>query len=199
MRIRNILTIVLLLSVLILSGCNAVENESTSSSKLILLSLTGKDLSGTEGSTTVFSDVYSDIYGVVNDTGVAVMTAVLLDPTVEPEDVTIYQYVIVDQIDVEYSRADGQNVQGEDVPYSFSQKANILIEMEETVEIPFVLVQHVAKLEPPLIGLVNYTTQSKILKLEAKITIHSKDVGGHRLQPVVGYLAVWCGNFGDEE
>lgn len=199
MRIRNILTIVLLLSVLILSGCNAVENESTSGSKLILLSLTGTNLSGEEGSTTVFSDVYSEINGVVNDTGVAEVSAILLDPKVNPQDATAYQHIAIDQIDVEYSRADGQNVQGVDVPYSFSQRISVQIAIGEQVEVPFVLVQHTAKLEPPLIGLVNYNTQSKILKLEAKITIHGKDIAGNRVQPLVGYLAVWCANFGDEE
>ncbi len=155
----------------------------------------GEDLEGAL-STTAFSDVLTDAGSIVNDSGVATLTAALLDPSIEAANTTYYQNIAVDQIDVEYSRTDGQNVEGVDIPYSFSQNVgSVLIEIGAQVEIPFILVNHNAKIEPPLIGLIN-TGQAKILKLEAKITIHGKDLAGNRVQPVVGYISVWCANYG---
>ena len=37
----------------------------------------------------------------------------------------------------------------------------------------------------------------EFLELVAKVTLHGKDLGGHRVNPVSGYITVWCGNFAD--
>ena len=71
-----------------------------------------------------------------------------------------------------------------------------MVPIQETITLHFVLVQHLAKLESPLVELVGLG-QEKVLKLEAKITIHGKDVGGHRIAPAVGAVSVWISNFGD--
>ena len=31
------------------------------------------------------------------------------------------------------------------------------------------------------------------------MTLHGKDLGGHRVAPVSGYVSVWCANFADAE
>jgi len=103
-------------------GCNSLENSTTSASKLIVESITGKDLSGQEGSTTIFSDVITG-GSVFNDNAVAGLTVVSLDPFAPAATVTYYQSILVDQIDVRYTRADGLNTPGVDVPYGFSQRA----------------------------------------------------------------------------
>ncbi len=176
-------------------GCNSIENLSNSGSKLIVNLITGTDLTGEAGSTTVFSDVLTSSGSVFNDTGTATLSAVLLDPAVEVG--TIYQDVIVDQIDIVYTRADGLSVEGKDVPYSFSQKVNARISIGETLELGFVLVQHNAKMESPLVELINLG-QEHVLKMEAQVTFHAKDVAGNRLEPAVGSISVWFANFGDE-
>lgn len=176
-------------------GCNSLENSTTSASKLIVESITGKDLSGQEGSTTIFSDVITG-GSVFNDNAVAGLTVVSLDPFAPAATVTYYQSILVDQIDVRYTRADGLNTPGVDVPYGFSQRANMVVGIGDKVLLPFVLIQHNAKLESPLIELINIG-QEKILKLEAEITFHGKDLGGHRVEPVKGYVSVWCADFGD--
>ena len=195
MKKRITFIIAFLVVVLFFSGCNAVENSSTSGSRLILNSILGQDLEGSPSS-TAFSDVLIE-GSVVNDTGILYLSAELLDPI--NEDPTYYQDIIVDQVDVEYSRTDGQNVQGVDVPYSFSQNVGgtlISLLASGPTEVPFILVNHNAKLEPPLVGLINIG-QAKILKLEAKVTVHGKDLAGHRVEPVVGTISVWCANYGD--
>jgi len=192
--------LVLIIAALALASCVAKEDDSTSASFLVINSLTGKDLSGGEGSTTVFSDVITN-GSIINDNGVAAVTTLTYNPNPDSDahDITYYMNVIVDQIDVEFLRTDGRNVEGVDVPYRFTQPMNVLVPVDETVQIPFVLIRHVAKLEPPLLALREEPNQGKVLQLVAKITVYGKDLAGHRVAPVSGYLSVWCANFADSD
>ena len=201
MKRENIFLIVIVILFMLLPSCSKIENDTTSGSILLINSITGNDLDGTPGSTTIFIDVVQvnddGTMTIYNDNGVAELTSALLDPYVEPGNITYYQNVMLDQIDVEYTRADGLNSEG-DVIYSFSQKVSQIVPIGEVVNIEFVLVQHISKLESPLVELVGLG-QEKVLKLEAKITIHGKDIGGHRIAPAVGAVSIWISNFGDTE
>jgi hypothetical protein len=196
MRMKWILMAIFLTVILFnFPACNKLENLSESGSALIVTFITGLDLEGNAGSTTIFSDVITTSGGIVNDPATATLTTVLLDPYQTTS--TFYQDIIVDQVDVEYSRSDIPNAQqGVDVPFSFSQNVYARVAVGETLEMPFVLVQHVAKLESPLVELINLG-QEKVLKMEAKCTFHGKDVAGHRVAPVVGHVSVWFSNFAD--
>jgi hypothetical protein len=178
------------------AGCNTFENESTSSLRLVIASITGSDIEGSEDSTTVFSDVLTSSGSIINDNATADLNAVLIDPALSTG--TTYQDVIVDQIDVSYSRTDGLNVEGKDVPYSFSQKVNAFIIAGGSLDLAFVIVQHTAKGESPLVELSNYPNQEHVLKMEAHVTFYSRDTGGHRLAPVTGSISIWFGNFADD-
>lgn len=200
MRIKRIF-IIILLSIILFNfpACNKLENLTDSASKLLVLSITGTDLDGTDGSTTIFSDVYREGEGVFNDTAVAEVNAVLLDPSQSSG--TYYQDIIIDQVDVKYTRSDMANAQeGVDVPFGFSQKVYVLVGIGDTVDVPFILVQHVAKIESPLVellGIDNIYGQEKILKLEAQCTFYGRDVAGNRIAPVTGFVSIWCADFGD--
>lgn len=193
MKKHFILTILCVSVVLFFSQCNIFEKDSTSASILLIESITGTDLDGTTGSFIHFCDVISD-GSIYNEWASASLTALLIDPGDIAD--TYYQSIIVDQVDIEYSRADGKSVEGTDVPYKFSQKVNLRIAIDETSSLGFVLVQHNAKRESPLVELVGLG-QEKNLKLEAKITIHGHDVGGHRIQPVSGSISIYCADYGD--
>jgi hypothetical protein len=188
--------LVLLIAALAMASCNALENESTSASMLQVVSMTGTDLTGKEGSTTVFSDV-STAGSIINDNGVAEVKALTIDPNLPATSVTPYLDILVDQIDVEFRRTDGRNTEGVDVPYSFTQPMSQLVGIDKTVKIPFVLIRHVAKEEAPLLALREVPSREFVLQLVAIVTIHGKDLGGHRVTPVTGYISVWCGNFSD--
>lgn len=192
--------LVLIIAALVLGSCLAKEDDSTSASFLVINSLTGKDLEGNEGSTTVFSDV-SLAGSIVNDNGVASVIALTYNPTEDSDehDITYYMNVVVDQIDVEFMRPDGRNVEGVDVPYRFSQPMTMIVPIDEEVEIPFILIRHVAKLEMPLLGLREVPNREIDLQLVAKVTLHGKDLGGHRVAPVSQNVDVWCCNYADEE
>jgi hypothetical protein len=192
--------LVLVIAALALGGCLAKEDDSTSASFLVISSLTGNDLQGKAGSTTVFSDVITN-GSIINDSAVAVVGALTYNPTADSaaHDITYYMNVVIDQVDVEFLRTDGKNVEGVDVPYHFSQPVNILVEVDKTASLPFVLIRHVAKMETPLIQLRDVPSEEFVLQLVAKVTVHGKDLGGHRVAPVSGYLTVWCANFADSE
>lgn len=187
--------LVLIIAALFLASCVAKENDSTSGSFLIIDSLTGNDLAGAAGSTTAFCDVITE-GTIVNDNAVAEVNAQIYNPLADA-DISYYNNVVVDQIDVEFKRTDGRNVEGVDVPYRFTQPMNMLVVIDTPLEIPFVLIRHVAKLEAPLLALREVPSQTFVLQLVAKVTLHGKDLGGHRVAPVSGYLSVWCANFAD--
>ena len=191
---------VLIIALLVMAGCVARENDSTSGSFLVITSLTGNDLAGKPGSTTVFSDV-SLAGSIVNDSGVASITTLTYNPLEDSDehDITFYMNVIVDQIDVEFMRTDGRNVEGVDVPYRFTQPMNMLVPVDEIIQVPFILIRHAAKLEAPLFALREVGSQAIVLQLVAKVTVHGKDLGGHRVAPVSSYVSVWCANFADTE
>ncbi len=190
------LILILLGGLLLITSCNNLENMTTSSSKIIITAITGTDLEGSDGSTIAFSDVACGST-IINDLGVLSIAAVPINPLQDSS--TYYQDVIIDQIDVEYSRTEsGRNVQGVDVPFSFSQKVNSLVAVGESIELPFVLVQHVAKIESPLVELRGEVNQEKVLKLEVKVTVYARDLAGNRLEPVTGSISVWCANFPDD-
>ncbi len=171
------------------SRCNIFEGGSTSNTILIINSITDKD-----GELPIFSNVAY----LINTLGEVNLTAMPINPNLDPLNASYYYSVIVDQIDVEYSRSDGLSQEGRDIPFSFSQKVYYRVDLEAIVTFPFNIVQHVAKLEPPLVDLVNYG-EEEFLKLEAKVTFHGIDLGGHRVSPVIAVVSVWCGNFGEEE
>lgn len=201
MKIRYLLIVFFVL--IFINGCNIFENESTSGSKLIIQSIEGTEGDGD----IIFSDVFiagggsgsSEQDGSIeNDNAYVKVIAILLDPSCTcPEESSFYNDIIVNQIKVEYSRSDGRNVEGVDVPLSFTQTLHVRVAVQESViSIPFIIVRHVAKLEPPLRDLREYG-QEKILQLNAKITVYGKDGGGHDVEPVSGMISVWCSDFPD--
>jgi hypothetical protein len=172
---------VLIIVALVMTGCMAKEDDSTSATMLQIESITDQD-----GELPVFSSVAID----VNDNCTLSIKALPIDPMLEDE--TAYYNVLIDQIDVQFKRTDGRNVEGVDVPYSFTQPLSYLVPLNGTAEIPFMLIRHVAKLETPLLALREFPNQAKVLQLVGVVTAHGKDLGGHRVAPVTGYVSVWC-------
>lgn len=215
MRLNKILltSVLAILIVTFFSGCNLFENKSTSASKIVIGSITGKDLEGNENSSIIFSDVFISGGGsgsseqdgsVENDPATITLANVLLDPFPD-QDPTFYNAITVDQIKIEYSRPDGRNIEGVDVPLSFTQQIKSLLLppelQQDTLEITyypvsFTIVRHSAKLEPPLRDLREFG-EEKILQLIAKITVYGTDGAGKAVEPAVGYVSVWCANFAD--
>jgi hypothetical protein len=175
--------LVLIISMILLFSCNSIENDTTSGSMLKIISLTGED-----GELPLFSGVKENS----NDLCLATLMAYPIDPSKEKNEITPYMDIIVDQVEVEYMRTDGRNIEGVDVPYRFTEPMNFIVGINGESEIPVTVIRHVAKLEAPLLALREYPNQGIVLQLVAKLTFQGKDGGGHRVAPVSGYITVWC-------
>jgi hypothetical protein len=103
-------------------------------------------------------------------------------------DVTITRYRVT------FRRADGRNVQGVDVPYSFDGAMTATIPGGGSVkDLDFELVRHNAKMEAPLVQLI---TSPTIISTIAEITFYGRDLVGNDISASAS-ISVNFGNFGD--
>jgi hypothetical protein len=192
---KKILSLTVIISaILLLSACNPVENKSKSPSLLIVENLLGKDVDG-----KAVNYLQSDV--VTNSTVIAdVATATLRAETLDPAPMlgtSLYSDILVTRYTVSYSRTDGRNVPGVDVPYPFEGSLSALVKVGTTTTFAFVIVRDVAKLEPPLIGLVDGGAEG-VLQTTAKIDFYGHDMTNNNVT-ATGYLAVYFANYVDQQ
>ena len=93
----------------------------------------------------------------------------------------------------EYTRADGHNIQGVDVPYAWDGAVTATISSTASTSVGFVLVRLAAKEEAPLFQL---RTSNQILTVIAKVTFYGHDQTGNQTS-ITGSIQIDFGNFGD--
>jgi hypothetical protein len=101
--------------------------------------------------------------------------------------------VTINRVHVSYTRADGRNTEGVDVPFAFDTAVTGTIPANGTAAFGFELVRNVAKQEAPLVAL---KTSSNIIGAIANVTFYGTDRTGNAIQ-VTGTIGVQFGNFGD--
>jgi hypothetical protein len=127
---------------------------------------------------------------VFDDSGQATLSLAPKDVGIAP---TSNNQVTITRYHVEFVRADGRNNQGVDVPYAFDGAATATVPATGTATIAFELVRHTAKLESPLVELVN---SAAIIHTIANVTFYGTDLVGNAIS-VTGAISVDFGNFGD--
>lgn len=173
--------------VLLASACSNVVRGGQASSYLILQSLTDSS-----GSTVVFSDVRSvdattGAQSVLNDNATATFLVQMKDlGGLAP---TAVNAITVTQYHVQFSRTDGRNTQGVDVPYAFDGAVTQTIAASGAVS--FTLVRNQAKLEAPLAALAQGNVPISMI---ATITFYGHDQTGREVS-VTGSIDVTFGNF----
>ena len=142
MRRKSQLLIMALLPFLAVS-CNPVAGDSRSA---VILVVTG--FSDTDGDRSgMFSDVVNDDTSVSDDFLFINTVTEKKAPSTEPSDlfrVTLFAY------EVRYTRPDGANEPGVDVPFPFTFSTSGTILPEESSETEIFMVRKEAKLESPL-------------------------------------------------
>jgi hypothetical protein len=175
---------------LLLVSCNKLENDSQSASRLVIDNLSGYDQTGAV-SLIAWSDV-EKAGSFYNDNAIATLTAEMLDVSATP---TFYNDVIVDQVDVVFTKPGTSSKEGVDVPYARSESVSIKVPAGgTTTEVAFVLITHEDKVKAPLYDLIS---SGQVIQITATITIHGKDVAGYRVPPVSHSMTVYCADFGD--
>lgn len=189
----TLLILAVLPAILMLSACNPLEDDSKSSSFIIVESITGTDLFGKTAS-FLQSDVVLANSTVTADVATATLQASLLDPApiLKPSQ---FNDIMLDRYIVSYSRVDGKNRQGVDVPYSFEGALTQLLKIGTSTSISFVVVREVAKLESPLIDLAQNRAEG-VIEATAKIELYGHDLAENKVK-ATGYLTIFFANYAE--
>lgn len=184
----------------LLFSCNPIEDEGQSDSLLVVLNLTGTDIEGNVvnflQSDVVIIDPATGLPSVAADAAKVSLTAKLIDPS-PPVTVSQYNSITVNRYAVTYIRSDGENRQGVDVPYSFEGSLSTLIDIDSIVEVSFVIVREVAKVEPPLLNLREGRGEG-VLQVTAKVDFYGQDMVKNNVK-ATGYLTIFFANYVDKE
>jgi hypothetical protein len=188
------------------ASCGNVVRDGRAPVYLVIDQLQGIRGAATVGtpSSTLTSDVISTVTApppcsattpcltIFGDGGTVTLRAPLKDVASTPATPTTNNEVTITRYHVEYTRADGRNTQGVDVPYAFDGASTGTIPANGTLTLGFVLVRNTAKQESPLVQL---QTNPLIITTIAKVTFYGKDRVGHDVY-VTGQIQIDFGNFG---
>ena len=131
---------------------------------------------------------------IFNDTATATLRVVAKDPKIETTDmnaITVTRYRIV------FRRADGRSTPGVDVPYGWDGGVSVTIPAGGEAAVPFDIVRHSSKSEPPLANLVNNGGVQFIYAI-AEITFFGRDQNGNEIT-TTGLVDVAFSDFGDPQ
>jgi hypothetical protein len=188
---------VLALAVLAAAACNAVENGTTSNTQLIIESLTGLDLKGLDSqfcrSDVLVTNSDTGTSTIVADIGKASLSSQPLDPNPILAN-TFYLDIQLEKISVSYTRADGHNTPGSDVPLPFEAGLSGTIRVGTMTAISFTLVREAAKEEAPLLRLQG---TGDVIEVTATIIFYGKDLSGRAVM-ATGYLPITFADYANE-
>lgn len=155
-------------------------------------------------STVLFSDVITNRTSpapcsptspcptVFSDPGQATFHLVAKNPSIAPTDLNS---VTINLVRINYTRTDGRSTPGVDLPYSFDQAVSVTVSPTGTTVVPFEMVRHAAKEEPPLAQLV---VNPNIIRAIAQVTFYGRDQVGNDVS-ASGSVNIEFGNFGDTQ
>ncbi len=192
-NMTKLLSIAVVLGIIfLLSSCNPIEDDSKSSSLLTIESIKGQDAEGTaadylQSDVTKNGTIYADV-------AVATLRASTLDPAPILGS-SQFNDIVLDRYTVTYSRTDGKNTPGVDVPLSFEGSLTALVKADSSVSVSFIVVRDVAKLEPPLVALADGGAEG-VLTCVAQIDIYGHDLINNKVK-ATGYLTIYFANYVD--
>lgn len=197
MRLLSVLT-VCAVGALALAGCTPSFVKGDQSEVILVITkivgVAGAGPDADQESDFLLSDVVTG-GGVINDNATLTFRLDAKNPTLLTPGT--FNDVMLERYEVTFTRSDGQNVQGVDVPYAFSgpMATRVLIGGGETGA-SIVLVRHQAKREPPLRNMWG-AGGLEIVSMTANITVHGRTVNG-RAVTASGRLQVGFADFADE-
>jgi hypothetical protein len=194
-RVGIAITVAMIVA-LVTTGCSQVR-QGQAASYLIMTSLTGSNGcgSGTGSGSVLSSDVEcgsgTATPSVIADSGQASFLLQLKDPggTSSPNTPSPVNAITLTQYHVDYTRSDGHNVQGVDVPYSFDGAITETISGAGSVG--FTLVRLQAKEEAPLAAIVANNIPLTVI---ATVTFYGHDQTGRQVS-VSGNIQITFADF----
>jgi hypothetical protein len=176
-------------------SCGDVVRQGRSPSMLVIELLTDAAGSGTLQSDVVDTSTApcspTSPCPAASDFGAVKFSLVMKDVSITKP--TSNNYVTINRYHVEYTRADGRNRPGVDVPYPFDGAMTGTVKDEATLS--FELVRQVAKAESPLVQLA---TNRQIISPIANVTFYGRDTVGNEVS-VTGSILIEFANFQDKK
>lgn len=188
----------MLLVALAAVSCGSAVRDGSGTSFLIVnsLELASGAAPGSFGN-TLRSDVITivdDVPTVFNDLARVTLSLGLKDPgsATSPIAPSQNQFITVDRYRVRYTRTDGRNTPGVDVPHGFDGAFTTTVRGGSTAA-AFTVVRHIAKEEAPLRALRG---NGVIISTLADITFFGRDQTGREVT-ATARASIDFGNFGD--
>jgi hypothetical protein len=187
------------------AACTSAVRQGTGNTYLIIDSLQGIEGQSGEESATLRSDVEAlvkktiagvevDVPTIFEDGGVVTFRLGLKDPAAPT---SANNFITVTRYRVEYTRSDGRNRAGIDVPHPFDGAVTATVGGDGSVTVGFTLVRLQAKMEPPLAGLRGAGGQFAISTI-ATVTFYGADQTG-RAASATGQITVSFADWADAE
>jgi len=191
------------------ASCGETAQQGRSPAYLVMDQLSASSGAKPEATTSnvLESDVVTNVKTTVDgktlliptvfeDNGEVVLHVSLKDPGLptSPLDPTSMNFVTVNSYRVTFSRADGRNQQGVDVPYAFDGAVTGTITGGSS-KLVFVLVRAQAKKEAPLQALQGMGG-AQLISTIAEVTFYGKDQAGNAVS-VTGRISVNFADWGD--
>jgi hypothetical protein len=131
---------------------------------------------------------------VVSDVGQIILSLVPknIGSAAAPTTPSTNNEVTITRFHVVYTRADGRNTPGVDVPWPFDGAVTGTIPIGGQLTLGFELVRIVAKQEPPLASLISSPT---VLITIANVTVYGQDLVGNAIS-ATGTIQIDFGRFG---
>jgi hypothetical protein len=192
-----------LISAMLLASCGSQVREGEAPSYLIIDSLEAASGAEPDEFGTV---LHSDVITLVEVDGVKVPTTfsdpakvslrlALKDPGPQSTPTT-NNFITLNRYRVVFTRTDGLNTPGVDVPHPFDGTVTFTVPTAG-IDAGFLLVRHQAKLEAPLLAIAA-AGGAGLITTNAEITFFGHDQTGRPVN-VTGRMTVIFGNFGDPE
>jgi len=173
-----------------------VSDSEKSSSVLLFVRILGVSESGDEAD-YLQSDVVEEVtiddeprQYVTADIAMANLEAQLKNPAPLLPGASYQTSVVVDRYTVTYTAVDPP---ASLVPRSFEGALSARIEIDGTVDIPFIIVREIAKWEPPLSDL----WAGGMLQVVATVTFYGHDANNYPVE-TTGYLSIYFVNYADD-
>ena len=172
-------------------SCGTVAREGTASSFLIVNSLQASAGGGTLRSDV--SSVVAQTPTIFDDSAVVEFAIGMKDPgsLSNPTAPSQANRITVNRYRVSYTRSDGRNREGVDVPYAFDSAFTSTVPGSAT---SFMIVRHQAKMEAPLAALA---LNGLVISTIAEVTFYGHDQTGRAVSATAN-MGISFANFGDE-
>jgi hypothetical protein len=180
------------------TSCGEVARTGRSPAFLIIDSLTASQGEEDSFSGVLLSDVVTN-GGVINDNGRVSLRVALKNPgtVTSPLGPSTLNEITINRYRVRYTRADGRNTPGVDVPHDFDGAFTVTVGAQGGGEGTFILVRHQAKREPPLRNMWD-GGGARFLSVIAEVTFYGRDQAGNEVE-ATGNISINFADYADPE